>query len=127
MRRVVITGMGIVSSIGSSLSEVLESLRNSTSGITHSPEMEELGFKSQVHGRPKINIEDILDKKTRRFMGEGAAWNYLAMRDAIEDAGLTPEEVSHEKASSVLLELLLMNDNFMITRSYEGIRVYICV
>ena len=102
MRRVVITGMGIVSSIGSSLSEVLESLRNSTSGITHSPEMEELGFKSQVHGRPKINIEDILDKKTRRFMGEGAAWNYLAMRDAIEDAGLTPEEVSHEMTGLVM-------------------------
>lgn len=102
MRRVVVTGMGIVSSIGSSLGEVLESLRNGTSGISFSPEMAERGFKSQVHGRPQADVEALLDKKTRRFMGEGAAWNYLAMRDAIADAGLEPHEISHEMTGIVM-------------------------
>ncbi|WOI53443.1 beta-ketoacyl-ACP synthase I [Parvularcula sp. LCG005] len=102
MRRVVVTGMGIVSSIGNSLNDVLDSLQHGKSGITFSPRMAELGFKSQVHGRPNINIEDVLDKKTRRFMGEGAAWNYLAMRDAIEDAGLEPHEISHEMTGIVM-------------------------
>ena len=102
MRRVVVTGMGIVSSIGSTLNEVLESLREAKSGISHSPEMEELGFKSQVHGRPNLNVEDVLDRKTRRFMGEGAAWNYIAMRDAIEDAGLTEKDISDEMTGIVM-------------------------
>lgn len=102
MRRVVITGMGIVSSIGNTLSEVLESLKEGTSGITHSPLMEELGFKSQVHGRPTLDVEEVLDKKTRRFMGEGSAWNYIAMRDAIANAGLEEKEVSHEMTGIVM-------------------------
>lgn len=102
MRRVVVTGLGIVSSIGSSLTEVLESLKDARSGISYSPEMAERGFKSQVHGRPALNPEDVLDRKTRRFMGEGAAWNYIAMRDAIADAGLEPQEVSHEMTGIVM-------------------------
>jgi 3-oxoacyl-[acyl-carrier-protein] synthase-1 len=102
MRRVVVTGMGIVSSIGDSLNEVLESLREGRSGLTHSPEMAEMGFKSQVHGRPRIDVRDVLDKKTMRFMGEGAAWNYIAMRDAIADAGLEPNEISDEMTGIVM-------------------------
>jgi 3-oxoacyl-[acyl-carrier-protein] synthase-1 len=102
MRRVVITGMGIVSSIGSTLDEVTRSLRGGVSGITFSDEMAEMGFKSRVWGKPAIDVEEILDKKTRRFMGEGAAWNYLAMRDAIEDAGLEEHEVSNEMTGIVM-------------------------
>ncbi|ADM08829.1 3-oxoacyl-(acyl carrier protein) synthase [Parvularcula bermudensis HTCC2503] len=102
MRRVVVTGVGIVSSIGSTVSEVLDSLRNGKSGLSFAPEMAEHGFKSQVHGRPQIDVNDLLGRKTRRFMGEGAAWNYIAMRDAIEDSGLRPEEVSHEMTGIVM-------------------------
>ena len=102
MRRVVVTGLGIVSSIGSTLEEVTRSLREARSGITRSDEMAERGFKSQVWGRPDVDVEAALDRKTRRFMGEGAAWNYLAMRDAIEDAGLGEAEVSDEMTGLVM-------------------------
>ena len=102
MRRVVITGMGIVSSIGSTLGEVTRSLREGRSGITRSEEMAERGFKSQVWGRPALDVTEVLDRKTRRFMGEGAAWNYVAMRDAIEDSGLTDAEVSDEMTGLVM-------------------------
>ncbi|MEM9810426.1 MAG: beta-ketoacyl-ACP synthase I [Pseudomonadota bacterium] len=102
MRRVVITGMGIVSSIGSTLDDVTRSLREGISGISFSPEMAEHGFKSQVWGKPNVDVEEVLDKKTRRFMGEGAAWNYIAMRDAIADAGLGEDEVSHEMTGIVM-------------------------
>ena len=102
MRRVVITGMGIVSSIGNTLDDVTKSLRGGISGLSFSDEMAEHGFKSRVWGKPKLDITEILDKKTRRFMGEGAAWNYLAMRDAIEDAGLSENEVSHDMTGIVM-------------------------
>lgn len=102
MRRVVITGMGIVSSIGSTLDEVTKSLREGISGISFSDEMAEHGFKSRVWGKPNVDVEQVLDKKTRRFMGEGAAWNYIAMRDAIADAGLTEGEISHEMTGIVM-------------------------
>lgn len=102
MRRVVVTGLGIVSSIGSTQEEVTRSLREGRSGITRSEEMAERGFKSQVWGRPDVDVEEVLDRKTRRFMGEGAAWNYIAMRDAISDAGLTDAEVSHEMTGLVM-------------------------
>ena len=102
MRRVVVTGLGIVSSIGSTQADVTRSLREGRSGITRSEEMAERGFKSQVWGRPDLDVEAVLDRKTRRFMGEGAAWNYVAMRDAIEDAGLTEAEVSHEMTGLVM-------------------------
>lgn len=102
MRRVVVTGMGIVSSIGDNVSEVLESLKTARSGISFSPQMAEHGFKSQVHGRPKLDPEDVLDKKTRRFMGEGAAWNYVAMQEAIADAGLEKKDVSNEMTGIVM-------------------------
>ena len=94
MRRVVITGMGIVSSIGDNIAEVTTSLRESKSGITHSEQFAEKGFKCQVWARPKLNVEEVLDRRTRRFMGEGAAWNYIAMQEAIADAGLDENDIS---------------------------------
>jgi 3-oxoacyl-[acyl-carrier-protein] synthase-1 len=93
MRRVVITGLGIVSSIGSNVEEVARSLREGRSGVTFSPDFAELGFRSQVWARPKVNVEEVLDRKTRRFMGEGSAWNYIAMQEAIADAGLGPRDI----------------------------------
>ena len=88
MKRVVITGMGIVSSIGNNAQEVTASLREAKSGIVTADEYAELGFRCQVHGAPKIDWESIVDRKVRRFMGAGAGWNYIAMEQAIRDAGL---------------------------------------
>ncbi|KRW94033.1 beta-ketoacyl-ACP synthase I [Paracoccus sp. MKU1] len=102
MRRVVITGLGIVSPIGNNAAEVTESLRAGRSGIVFAPEYAEHGFRSQVHGMPQIVLEDHIDKRNLRFMGAGAAYNFIAMQQAIEDAGLTPEEVSNERAGLVM-------------------------
>ena len=79
MRRVVVTGMGIVSSIGNNTQEVLASLREAKSGIAVAPDMVEHGFRSRVAGRPAMKVFEVLDRRTVRFMGEGAAWNYVAM------------------------------------------------
>ena len=87
MKRVVVTGMGIVSSIGNSAQEVLASLREAKSGIVKADKYAELGFRCQVHGAPKLDWEGMIDRKVRRFMGEGAAWNYIAMEQAIRDVG----------------------------------------
>ena len=102
MRRVVISGFGIVSSIGNNVEEVTAALRNSTSGITRAEEFAELGFKSQVFGRPTLNVEEVLDKKTRRFMGEAAAWNYVAMEEALVAARLDREEISDPRIGLVM-------------------------
>ncbi len=102
MRRVVITGMGVVSSIGDNVEEVADALKNLRSGVTHSEEFAEHGFKCQVWARPKMNIEDILDRRTRRFMGEGAAWNYVAMQEALAQAGLSDDEISHPMTGIVM-------------------------
>ncbi|MEF9601154.1 beta-ketoacyl-ACP synthase I [Paracoccus sp. PXZ] len=102
MRRVVITGLGIVSPIGNNAAEVTESLRAGRSGIVFAPEYAEHGFRSQVHGMPQIVLEDHIDKRNLRFMGAGAAYNFIAMQQAIEDAGLTPEEVSNERSGLVM-------------------------
>ncbi len=102
MRRVVVTGMGIVSSIGSNAEEVLDSLREGRSGIVHAPDYAELGFRSQVHGAPTLDWKEVLDRKTRRFMGAGSAWNYIAMQQAIEDAGLEENEISHDRTGLVM-------------------------
>ena len=93
MRRVAITGIGIVSSIGNNVSEVTNSLRNGTSGIVAAPEYTELGFRSQVHGTVKLDVADHVDRKQLRFMGEGAAYAVLAMEQAIADAGLEDHQV----------------------------------
>ena len=102
MRRVVITGIGIVSSIGNNKSEVLESLRNGKSGIKYSEEYAELGFRSHVHGPIKLDLPELIDRKKLRFMGEAAAYNYLAMQQAIEDSGLSEEEVSNPRAGLIV-------------------------
>jgi 3-oxoacyl-[acyl-carrier-protein] synthase I len=102
MRRVVVTGMGIVSSIGNSAQEVLASLREAKSGIVKSDTYAELGFRCQVHGAPKLDWEGMIDRKVRRFMGAGAAWNYIAMEQAIRDAGLEESEVSDERTGLIM-------------------------
>lgn len=102
MRRVVITGLGIVSPIGNNAAEVTESLRAGHSGIVFAPEYAERGFRSQVHGMPQIVLEDHIDKRNLRFMGAGAAYNFIAMQQAIEDAGLSPEDVSNERSGLVM-------------------------
>jgi 3-oxoacyl-[acyl-carrier-protein] synthase I len=102
MRRVVVTGMGIVSPIGNNVDEVTDSLRKGRSGISHSEEYAEMGFRSHVHGAPKIDMDDKIDRKLRRFMGEGAAYCYVAMDEAIRDAGLSEAEVSSERTGLVV-------------------------
>ena len=102
MRRVVVTGIGIVSCIGNNKNEVLKSLQDGKSGITHSNEHQELGFRSQVYGKPTLDPEEYLEKKQRRFMGNGAAWNYIAMQEAIEDSGLENSDVVNEKTGLIM-------------------------
>jgi 3-oxoacyl-[acyl-carrier-protein] synthase-1 len=94
--------MGIVSSIGNNTQEVLASLREAKSGIVKAKDYAERGFKCQVHGEPQINWEAMIDRKVRRFMGAGAAWNYIAMQQAIADSGLEEKEVSHERTGLVM-------------------------
>ena len=93
MRRVAITGIGIVSCIGNSTAEVSDSLKNGKSGISRADKYVELGFRSQIYGMPTLDIEAAVDKRVRRFMGEGAAWNYVAMEQAIADAGLEENDI----------------------------------
>ena len=102
MRRVVITGLGIVSPIGNNAEEVTESLRTGRSGIVFSPEYAEKGFRSQVEGRPTIDIAAHVDKRDLRFMGEGAAWNFIAMQQAVADSGLAPGDVSNPRTGLVM-------------------------
>ena len=102
MRQVVVTGMGIVSCIGNNKEEVLESLKNGKSGISFSDEYKELGFRSQVFGKPTLDPEEYLEKKVRRFMGHGAAWNYIAMQQAIDDSGLESSDVINEKTGLIM-------------------------
>jgi len=102
MRRVVVTGMGIVSSIGNNTQEVTASLREARSGIEAEPVYTQMGFRSQVAGTLKIDLEDVLDRKTRRFMGDGAAYAYIAMQQAIGDAGLEENEISNERTGGIL-------------------------
>jgi 3-oxoacyl-[acyl-carrier-protein] synthase-1 len=102
MRRVVVTGMGIVSSIGNNVQEVLASLREARSGLVRAEKYAELGFRCQVHGAPKLEWEGMIDRKVRRFMGDGAAWNYIAMEQAIRDAGLEEGDVSNERTGLIM-------------------------
>jgi len=102
MRRVVITGIGIISSIGTSAKDVLASLKSGKSGITFSQDCADHGFRSQIHGMPDIDVKEHIDKRQLRFMGPGAAYNYLAMQQAIADAGLEDGEVSNERTGLVV-------------------------
>ena len=102
MRRVVITGMGIISSIGNNIEEVTQSLREGRSGIVAAPDYAEKGFRSQIHGEPQIDVTEHIDKRQMRFMGNGAAYNYLAMEQAVADSGLEENEVSNERTGLVM-------------------------
>ena len=102
MRRVVVTGLGIVSSIGNDKDEVLSSLREGRSGIVFAEDYQRMGFRCQVHGSIKLDVDELIDRKVRRFMGDGAAYNYLAMQQAIADARLEPHQVSHERTGLVM-------------------------
>lgn len=102
MRRVVITGLGIVSPIGNNADEVTESLRTGRSGIVFAPEYAEHGFRSQVHGMPQITLEDHVDKRNLRFMGPGAAYNFIAMEQAIKDSGLEEGDVSNPRTGLIM-------------------------
>jgi len=95
MKRVVVTGIGIVSCLGNNQEEVYQSLINSKSGITFSEEYKEHNLKSHVHGKPNIKLEDHIDRKVIRFMGGGSAYNYIAMSEAVKDSGLEENEVSN--------------------------------
>lgn len=101
MRRVVVTGMGIVSCLGNTKESVTESLREARSGISFAPEYAERGLRSRVAGRPTVDFAALIDRKQLRFMGDAAAYAYIAMRSAIEDAGLTDEEVSNERTGII--------------------------
>ena len=102
MRRVVITGMGIVSSIGNNTQEVLASLYGAKSGITRAEKYAELGFRSQVQGAPTLDPAGVIDRRAMRFLGQGAAWNHIAMEQAIQDSGLGPLEVSNERTGIIM-------------------------
>ena len=102
MRRVVVTGLGVVSSIGNNKDEVVESLRHGRSGIVFVEEYRELGFRSHVHGSIDIDLNEAVDRKLKRFMGDGAAYNYVAMEQAIADAGLEPSDVSNERTGLIM-------------------------
>jgi 3-oxoacyl-[acyl-carrier-protein] synthase-1 len=101
VKRVVITGLGVVSSIGANKQEVLESLKQGRSGITFSQEYADLGFRSHVHGAIDNDVSGSIDRKTRRFMGDAAAFNYLAMREAIGDAGLEEGDISNPRTGLI--------------------------
>ncbi|MBK1696966.1 beta-ketoacyl-ACP synthase I [Rhodovibrio salinarum] len=102
MRRVVVTGLGVVSSIGNNKHEVMESLKAGQPGITFAEEYAERGFKSQIHGSISIDLEQHVDRKLRRFMGDGAAYNYVAMNEAIADAGLESGDVSNPRTGLIM-------------------------
>src|SRR5579864_8882359 len=102
MRRVVVTGIGIVSSIGNNQAEVTESLREGKSGVVFNPEYKERGFRSHVYGSIKMDIDATVDRRLRRFMGDGAAYNYIAMEQAIADSGLEAADISNERTGLVM-------------------------
>lgn len=102
MRRVVVTGIGIVSSIGSNAQEVNASLREAKPGIVSAEDYARLGFRCQVHGAPTIDLDSSIDRRVRRFMGDGAAWNWIAMQQAITDAGLEESDVKNERTGLIM-------------------------
>ncbi len=102
MKRVVVTGLGIVSSIGNNRTDVVDSLKEGRSGIVVADVYQEMGFRSHIHGPIKINLDDLIDRKIKRFMGDGAAFNYIAMQQAIDDSGLDETEVSNFRTGLVM-------------------------
>src|ERR1700693_92211 len=102
MRRVVVTGMGIVSSIGNNTQEVLASLREAKSGIVRADKYAELGFRCQVHGAPTLDPAQSVDRRAMRFLGGGAAWNHVAMEQAIRDSGVEEKDISNERTGIIM-------------------------
>ena len=102
MRRVVVTGMGIVSSVGNNTQEVLASLREAKSGIVRADKYAELGFRCQVHGAPTLDPAEVVDRRAMRFLGGGAAWNHVAMEQAIRDSGVEEKDISNERTGIVM-------------------------
>ncbi|WP_270374103.1 beta-ketoacyl-ACP synthase I [Marinicauda sp. Alg238-R41] len=102
MRRVVVTGIGIVSAIGENADAVAKSLKAGKSGVVKAQDYADLGFRCQVHARPSVNPAEHVDKRAYRFMGEGSGWCYMSMEQAIADAGLAPDEVSHERTGLIV-------------------------
>src|SRR3954454_3662009 len=102
MRRVVVTGMGIVSSIGNNTQEVLASLREAKSGIVKADKYTELGFRCQVHGAPSLEPEEVVDRRAMRFLGQGSAWNHVAMEQAIRDSGVEQSDICNERTGIVM-------------------------
>ena len=101
MRRVVVNGMGIVSSIGNNTQEVLSSLYEARSGIIHAESYAELGFRCQVHGQPKLDPAEIVDRRAMRFHATGTGWNHVAMDQAILDSGLEESDISNERTGII--------------------------
>ncbi|HAH11538.1 MAG TPA: beta-ketoacyl-ACP synthase I [Alphaproteobacteria bacterium] len=101
MRRVAVTGMGIICSLGNSPQEVTASLREARSGIVHAEDYSKWGFRSQVHGSLKVDLDASVDRRARRFMGDGAAYTWLAMEQALRDSGLEPKDISHERTGVI--------------------------
>lgn len=101
MRRVVVTGMGIVSSIGNNTQQVVASLREARSGIAAAEDYKKLGFRCQVHGAPSVDLDGI-DRRARRFMGDGAAYNFLAMQEALRDSGLEEKDIVNERTGLIM-------------------------
>jgi 3-oxoacyl-[acyl-carrier-protein] synthase-1 len=102
MRRVVVTGLGIVSAIGNNKQEVLTSLREAKSGIVRAQSYADLGFRCQVHGEPTLKAEDVVDRRAMRFHGGGTGWNHVAMEQAIVDAGLEPNDISNDRTGIIM-------------------------
>ena len=102
MKRVVVTGMGIVSSIGNNTQEVLASLREAKSGISHAPEFAAHGFRCHAMGEPDLDPFEVLDRRTVRFMSKGTAWNYIAMQQAIDDSGLEADQVINPRTGIIM-------------------------
>jgi len=102
LRRVAVTGIGIVSSIGNNAAEVLAALKAGRSGIEFCETYRELGFRSQIHGSVKIDLEKAVDRRVKRFMGDGAAYNYLAMQEAVADSGLEESDISNERTGLIM-------------------------
>src|SRR4051794_9190692 len=102
MRRVVVTGMGIVSSIGNNTQEVLASLREARSGVVRADKYAELGFRCQVHGAPTLDAQEVVDRRAMRFHGGGTGWNHVAMEQAIRDSGLEEREISHDMTGIIM-------------------------
>src|SRR5271167_4674525 len=102
MRRVVVTGMGIVSSIGNNTQEVLASLQEAKSGISRADTYAELGFRCRVHGAPTLDPQESVDRRAMRFLGGGAAWNHVAMEQALRDSGLEDNDISNERTGIIM-------------------------